>query len=98
MRTYTAEAENITPMNAVTALNHFHSAGMIRSMSRMPSANRVSKMTGSDIEYSLIKPEQVRCSENYAGHCPRSPAPIFHERALQNGELADKSVQQRQPH
>ena len=37
------------PTRAVTALTRFHSAGNIRSSSKMPSANRVSNMMGSAI-------------------------------------------------
>ena len=44
---YTALAEKSTPTKAVTALTHFSSAGTIRSMSRMPIANRASSVTGS---------------------------------------------------
>ena len=49
-------------------------------------------------EYSLIKPQQIGGRQNHPRHGPRCPAPVFHERALQDGELADESIQQRQSH
>ncbi len=36
-----------TPTKAVTALAHFHSVGSIRSISKIPSAKRVSRMMGN---------------------------------------------------
>src|SRR5579863_6654802 len=49
-------------------------------------------------EYSLVEPQKIRRRKNYAGHRPCAPPPVLHEGSLQDGELADEAVQQRQSH
>ena len=49
-------------------------------------------------EYPLVKPQQIRCGKNHARNGPCRPLPVLHEGALQDGELADEAVEQRQSH
>ena len=50
---HTQKVASITPTNAPTAFSHFHSRGIIKSMSRMPSAKMVSSTIGSISRYSI---------------------------------------------
>ena len=45
----------------------------------------------------LIQPQHVGCAENDAAGCDRSPDSAGDEHALQNQQLADETVQRRQP-
>ena len=43
----TPAVANMTPINAVTALAHLFSGGIIKSINRMPIANSASNVMGS---------------------------------------------------
>ncbi len=47
---------------------------------------------------ALIKPEQIGRGQNHARRGPSRPLPVRGEGSLQNRELADEAVQQRQSH
>src|SRR6202021_3748199 len=76
----TPAAEKSRPMNAVTGLIHFHSGGIIRSMSKMPRAKMVSMMMGRDNSLSV--------AVKYCG----MPGTYFIPLAISEGTGADSAA------